>query len=110
MGKINVIKLIDGATAPETSEIKQPWSGRLTFFATGTTSAGAGSATVAIEGSLDGTNFVSLGSLTGPDLAWTAPAVGADGIAIDAPWKYVRADLTAIAGTNAAVTVYMGSN
>lgn len=110
-GKITVIKLLNAveAPAPKVSAVKQPWNGRLTFFAVGTTTSGAGSATVKIEGSLDGVNFIQLGELTGPDLAWTSPAVGADGIAIDAPWQFIRANLTAIAGTGAKVTVYMGS-
>ncbi len=104
--KVSSVKILDAATsAPTAGPSHKPWNGKLTFFATGTTSGGAGTATVLVEGSLDDVTFIELGSL---DLTWTNPAVGADGIAIDAPWQYVRMRLTAISGTAASVDGYMG--
>lgn len=76
-----------------------------TIHAWGTTSAGAGAATINIEASNDLTApWLVLGiiSLT---LGTTATA---DGFAIDAPWKWTRANVTAISGTNASVSVSFG--
>ena len=104
--KVGVVQLLTAETsAPTASDTIHPWNGRLTFFATGTTSGGAGTATVLVEASLDNTTFVLLGTLT---LSWTNPTVGADGIAIDAPWRYIRMRLTAITGTAASVDGWMG--
>lgn len=77
-----------------------------TFSASGTTSAGAGSATVIIYGSNLGTDtWVSLGTIT-LTLATTITAVtNTDGFVSQAPWPFLCARVTAIAGTNATVTV-----
>lgn len=77
-----------------------------TFQATGTVSTGVGAATIAIEGSnLDDPNtFVNLGTLT----LTLGTTTTASGIATTAPWKYVRANVTALTGTNAIVYVTMG--
>lgn len=75
-----------------------------TFQAT-VTGTGALTATVVIEGSNDRTNWVAtpLGtiSLSGNDSV-------TDGFANDAPWKYVRARISALTGTGATVNVLMG--
>lgn len=73
------------------------------FQAVGTTSAGAGAATVLIEVSNDGTNYNTLGTIT---LTLGTSSAG-DGFAVSNTWEYYRAKLTAISGTNATVTVYM---
>lgn len=77
-----------------------------TFSASGTTSAGAGAATVIVYGSTLGTTtWVSLGTIT-LTLATTITAVtNTDGFVSQAPWPYLCARVTAISGTNAAVTV-----
>jgi len=56
-------------------------------------------ATVEFEGSNDGINAVAtkLGTVT-------LAAAGSDGFVSDAPWKYIRANITANSGT---VNVYM---
>lgn len=66
---------------------------------------GAVSATVVIECSNDGTYAVAtaLGTIT---LSGTTSST--DGFTTNAPWKYVRARVTAISGTGATVQVYMG--
>jgi hypothetical protein len=75
-----------------------------TFQAT-VTGTGTVSATVVIDVSNDGTNWVatSLGTIT---LSGTTSS--SDGFATTASWKYVRARVTAISGTGATVQVYMG--
>ena len=66
---------------------------------------GAVAATVVFDCSNDGTNWCStaLGTVT---LSGTTSA--SDGFTTDAPWKYVRARVTAISGTGATVTALRG--
>lgn len=71
---------------------------------------GAVTATIVIEGSNEATsgksvdnNWVVLGTIT---LAGTTTA--SDGFTTAAPWRFVRARVTAISGTGAAVQVLMG--
>lgn len=69
------------------------------------TGTGAVTATVVIDVSNDGDNWCStvLGTIT---LSGTTSS--ADGFTTDAPWKYMRARVTAISGTSATVTVLYG--
>lgn len=69
-----------------------------------TTSAGNGSATVIVEVSNDGTNFVTAGTITFA----SAASPQTDGFTILAPWAFIRGRCTAIAGTNASLAVLMG--
>lgn len=64
---------------------------------------GAVSATIAIDVSNDNTYWVNAGTIT---LSGTTSAT--DGFTTDAPWKYIRARVTAISGTGATVKVLMG--
>lgn len=68
------------------------------------TGTGAISGTVIIEASNDGVNAVNtaLGTIT---LSGTTSF--SDGFTTDAPWKYVRARVTAISGTGATINVIM---
>lgn len=65
---------------------------------------GAVTATIVLEVSNDNTYWVStvLGTIT---LSGTTSS--SDGFTTSAPWKYVRARVTAISGTGATVQVYM---
>ena len=76
-----------------------------TFQAIGTTTAGAGAASIDIEVSNNGVNWLVLGTIT---LTLGVTAVS-DGFAANAAWLYTRADLKTVSGTGAAVTVLMGS-
>jgi hypothetical protein len=51
-----------------------------------------GAATVAIEGSLDNTNFVNIATIT-------LGAAGTDYFILDAAWAYIRPNITSIAST-----------
>jgi hypothetical protein len=77
-----------------------------TFQAYGTVTSGTGAATVAIEGSNvdDPNTFVNLGTLT----LTLGTTTSASGLTTTAPWKYVRANVTALSGTGAVVHVMMG--
>lgn len=85
-----------------------------TFQAYGTTSAGAGAATVVIQVSnvpVPGTGATSgdwkdAGTITLSALATTSTS---DGFAVDAAWRWARARITAISGTDATVSVAMGT-
>lgn len=75
-----------------------------TFQAVGQTASGAGSATIKIQVSNNGTNWLDLGTIT----LTLGTSAASDGFAAYAPWAYVRANITAISGTGAAVTVTVG--
>jgi hypothetical protein len=73
------------------------------FQAVGATSASTGAATVLIQVSNDGTNFFTLGTIT----LTLGTATTSDGFAVANTYEYYRANLSAVSGTNATVSVYM---
>jgi len=77
------------------------FSDRITFQAYGTTTAGAGAATIKIQVSNNETDWLDLGTIS-LTLATTSSS---DGFAAEAPWQYVRANVTALSGTGASVSV-----
>lgn len=79
--------------------------GRCTFQAVANGSSGAYSATVVVQVSNDATNWETLGTIS---LSGTATTADSDGFAADAPWLYVRGNVTAISGTGATATLTMG--
>lgn len=94
-------KLLDAQTTVAAGQPTQITGANHTFqgIVTGT---GAVTATVLIQCSNDGTNWLTLGTLT---LSGTTTAT--DGFASAAPWAFVRANVTARTGTGAAVTVHV---
>ena len=72
----------------------------------GTTTAGSGSVTILIQGSnlIDANSFITLGTIT----LTLGTTLTSDGFVSNAPWKYVRCNVSAITGTGANVTVLMG--
>ena len=77
-----------------------------TFQAAGTTTAGAGAATILIQVSNNNSDWITMGTIT-LVLGTTSTS---DGFASNAAWKYVRAfiDMAGVTGTNGTVTVTMG--
>jgi hypothetical protein len=73
------------------------------FQAVGSTTTSTGAATVLIEVSNDGTNFITLGTIT----LTLGTTVTSDGFAVANTWEFYRARVSAISGTGALVTVYM---
>ncbi len=67
------------------------------------TGTGSVTATVLVEVSNDKTNWLTLGTIT---LSGTTTA--SDGFAADAPWAWVRGNVTALTGTGAAVALTQG--
>lgn len=96
-----VTDLLVGATATSTGDWQFKDAPQTSFQAT-VTGTGAVTATVVIDVSNDGTYAVSttLGTIT---LSGTNSS--SDGFTTNAPWKYVRARVTAISGTGATVNV-----
>jgi hypothetical protein len=102
----NVSKLIDssaivttgaGVYAPNVQEFAR------TFQAV-VSGTGAVTASLTIDASLDNVNFITIGRI---DLTGTTSAT--DGFSAYANWAFYRANLTAITGTSALVTVLMGA-
>lgn len=88
---------------------------KATFSAKGEVSASTGSATIKIEVSNeedpststsgDGyADWIEAGTIT---LSLTT-TMSSDGLTIDAPWRWCRANLTTISGTDATVSVRKG--
>lgn len=73
------------------------------FQAVGSTSASTGAATVLIQVSNDGTNYITLATIT----LTLGTSATSDGFAVTNNWEYYRANLSAISGTGATVSVYM---
>ncbi len=80
-------------------------SGRVTVEANGTTTAGSGAAQVSIEVSNNNSTWQTAGTI-GLTLGTTQTS---DGFAMDAPWLYVRGNVTSISGTGAKVSVIISA-
>ena len=76
-------------------------SPEFTVQASGKVSTSTGAATIKVQVSNDGTNWIDLGTIT----LTLGTAVTSDGLAAFAKWSLMRANVTAISGTNAEVTV-----
>lgn len=87
------------------STVNAPCNPYRTFQLTGTTTAGAGAATVKVQVSNDNVVWIDLGTIS-LTLATTASA---DAFKDVGAWVYVRGNVTSISGTGAAVTLMMGA-
>jgi hypothetical protein len=74
-----------------------------TFQAVGATTSSTGAATVLIQVSNDGVNYLTLGTIT----LTLGTALTSDGFAAINNWNFYRANVSAISGTGANVSVYM---
>lgn len=110
MGNVNlksgyVHNLMDSATSTGAGDWKYKDSPHATFQAT-VAGTGAVEATVDIEVSNDKVNVIDTVAGT---ITLSGTTSHSDGFTTQhAPWKYVRANVTAISGTGAAVSVLMG--
>lgn len=112
MSEISSLVLVDritplalGAALVQPYPAIAPISPNRVFHANGQVTTGTGSATISIEGSCDGgVTFVSLGTIT---LSLSTTPAG-DGFASTAPWALIRANITALSGTNASINCYLG--
>jgi len=90
LSRNTTIKLLDAITTTATGVAHKPGATRRTFQIEGITTA-----TIIIEGSNDGTNYVTLLTATA-DGGWES----------DAPWLWIRARCSA--HTTGTITVTMG--
>jgi len=98
------VKILNAATATGAGGTATLSTKDTTFQASGTTSTGSGAATVVIEVSDNGDDWLTLGTIT-LTLGTTSTS---DGFAAAASWAFVRANVTAISGTDATVSAWMG--
>lgn len=94
----------DGVTTTGAGSLVYKDSPQSSFQAT-VSGTGVVTATIDIEYSNDGTNVLDT---VGGTITLSGTTSHTDGFTSDCPWKYVRANVTAISGTNATVQVYMG--
>lgn len=98
-------KLVNAVTTTGAGGPVSRAPGVSSVLAWGTTSSGAGAATIAVEVSNDGTNWVVAGTIVLVLATTVTTGTNTDGFTINAGWAYIRANVTAISGTDAAVTV-----
>lgn len=98
------VQILSAATATGAGEVHRPNGAKMTFQAIGVTSSGAGSSDVLIQASLDNSNWVTLATIS-LTLSTTASS---DGFAANAPWEYIRANVSTLSGTGATIDVWMG--
>jgi len=67
--------------------------------------SGAVTATIDIQYSNDGANWCAT---PGGTITLSGTDVDSDGFTSDSPWKFARANVTALTGTNAVVQVFVG--
>lgn len=102
---VKKVTLLSAVAVTGASGAFKPRDKKATFQATGLTTAGAGAATIKIQATIDGTNWLTIATIT----LTLSTVTSSDGFAMDAAWESVRANVTAISGTGASVTVLMGS-
>lgn len=104
---VTPITLLSGATGTGASAtvITNKFNA-ICFHVFGSTSAGAGSATVKVEVSNDGTNYFQIKSFS----LTLVTTVSSDAyeLPITARYLYIRGNVTAISGTGAQVTLIAG--
>lgn len=97
--------LLTAAIAIGAGAFVETRAGAFSVIVSGATTIGAGSATVSVQGSHDGITPVLLATVS-LELSATAAS---DGFGSAVPYRYVRAAVTAISGTNAAVNATLGA-
>lgn len=106
MTTISSVQVLDEAIGTETSDVHEPrFSSKRTFQVTGQTTAGAGAATIEVQVSNDNSNWITLATIS----LTLSTSTSTDGVASDAAWRYARFEVTAISGTNAAVSAWIGA-
>lgn len=102
--RATAVTLLNAATATGAGTTIGRAPAEKTFHLIGSTTNGAGAATVYVQGSNDGTNYITLATLT----LTLSTTVSSDGCVITAPWVYLRGNVNAISGTGASVSLFMG--
>lgn len=98
------LRLLNGATSVSTGPITQVRQTEKVVRAV-VQGSGAVTATVEIWGN---TRNTDVGAVLLATITLSGTAIDQDGFAMDAPWPFMFAKLTAVTGTSAAVTVDVG--
>jgi CheY-like chemotaxis protein len=98
---VQVRSLLTNAIATGAGASAAGYACTKTYDAQGTTTAGAGSATVVVEGSNDGTTWSPIDTI----LLTLGTTSSSDGFTSDDRYAFVRANVTAISGTGAKVSL-----
>lgn len=104
--KVGVLPLQSAATTVSASDSINPYHTNRTFEAYGTTSAGSGAATILIE--VRNSESATWKTMATISLTLGTTATG-DGFSSSAAWAFVRSRISAISGTDATVSVNMGT-
>ena len=80
-----------------------------TYFASGFTTAGSGAAVVVVEGSMDGVSWDTIGTITLTLSATPSAGANSDSFTSHDRYRLVRGNVSSISGTNAQVSLAMGS-
>lgn len=105
--KVANVPLLDSVTSTGTSEAHHVFGSEKTFHAWGATSSGSGAAVIQIEGSNDN-NRVEWKTLGTFNLTLSTTSVNC-GLSNDKPWKFIRANVLSISGTDATVSVILSN-
>lgn len=105
MGMVSTFTLLPNATATGAGPAIPAPQGRKQYQVGGATTAGAGSAVVAIQGSNNGTDWDTLGTVT----LTLATTVSSDGFGSDDTYVFLRANVTTLTGTGANVHASVGN-
>lgn len=106
--RVSVYSLLSDATATgagTTVVLQSPGSISAAFQAWGSTTSGAGAATVTVEVSLDGIHWITHSTF---NLTLSATAVTAGVVMSDEKWVFVRGNVTAVSGIGSSVSLKMG--
>lgn len=103
-GNVNVNTILSSAIATGAGGAVTGVGFAKTYHASGTTTAGAGAATIQVQGSMNGSSWDTIGTVS-LTLGTTATS---DGFASTDRYAQVRGNVTAISGTGAAVSLTMG--
>jgi hypothetical protein len=101
---INTLRLFTAATTTGAKDSLPSWAGTKTYQANGTTTAGAGAATILVQGSNDGTNWDTIGTIT----LVLATTTSSDGFSSQDRYAFLRGNVSAISGTGASVSLTVG--
>lgn len=82
----------------------QPPQFKKVVVAYGTTGSGTGSATILVQGSLEGTHYVDLGTIS--LTLGTTETTGK--VETEFPYDYIRVNISALSGIGASITADVG--
>lgn len=103
------VKLLDAATGTTTGSTHSPIQNERTYQVQHSTTAGAGAATVVIQVSDVDAPAVAGDWIDFATFTLTlSTSLATEGVTMDAPWRHVRGKVTAISGTGASITLWMG--